>query len=128
MPAYTLPTASRVSGPASGWQTGGVRALAIVHQSDAGPGGFAETLAAGDVELDTWLVAVRDRPPMPITAYDAVLVLGGAMHPDEDDRHPWLRPEKRVLAELLDREVPTLAVCLGAQLLAAAAGATPRRA
>jgi GMP synthase (glutamine-hydrolysing) len=105
-----------------------VRALAIVHQLDAGPGVFAEALQAGGVDLETWLVPERDRAPGDPAGYDAVLVLGGAMHADHEDRHPWLRAEKRLLAELLDREVPTLAVCLGAQLLAEAAGAPARRA
>jgi GMP synthase (glutamine-hydrolysing) len=105
-----------------------VRALAIVNQRDAGPGVFAEALQAGGVDLETWLVPERDRPAGDVAGYDAVLVLGGAMHVDHEDRHPWLRAEKQLLAELLDREVPTLAVCLGAQLLAEAAGAAPRRA
>jgi len=50
------------------------------------------------------------------------------MHADAEDRHPWLRAEKALLAELLDRGVPLLGVCLGAQLLAEAAGAPARRA
>ena len=50
------------------------------------------------------------------------------MHADQEDLHPWLRGEKQQLAALLERRVPLLAVCLGAQLLADAAGAMPRRA
>jgi GMP synthase (glutamine-hydrolysing) len=41
---------------------------------------------------------------------------------------PWLADEKALLAELLARGVPLLGVCLGAQLLAEAAGAPARRA
>jgi GMP synthase-like glutamine amidotransferase len=37
-------------------------------------------------------------------------------------------PEKELLAELLDRDVPLLGACLGAQLVGSAAGARPRRA
>jgi GMP synthase (glutamine-hydrolysing) len=54
---------------------------------------------------------------------DAVIVFGGAMHPDEDERHGWLTTELRWLEGLLDRGTPLLGVCLGSQLVARAAGA-----
>jgi GMP synthase-like glutamine amidotransferase len=56
------------------------------------------------------------------------MTFGGAMHPDQDEEHPWLAEEKALLADLLDRRVPLLGVCLGAELLAEAAGAPARRA
>jgi GMP synthase-like glutamine amidotransferase len=52
-----------------------------------------------------------------------VLVLGGAMHVDQEAQHPWLRVELDVLRRLLDARTPVLGVCLGAQLLAQATGA-----
>jgi GMP synthase (glutamine-hydrolysing) len=105
-----------------------VRALAIVHQRDAGPGVFAEAAAEQGVELDTWLIAEQLDPPGDPSGYDAVLTFGGAMHVDQGDRHPWIAPEKRLLAELHERGTPLLGVCLGAQLLSAAAGGSPGRA
>ena len=105
-----------------------MRLLAIVHQRDAGPGVFEEALRDGGAALDTWLPAEVQEPPAPAAGYDAVLVFGGAMHVDHEQRHPWLRPEKALLRDLLEREVPILAVCLGAQLLAEAAGAAVGRA
>jgi len=106
-----------------------MRVLAIVHQRDAGPGVFGDAIRSrGGVELDSWLRAEIDSPPADPAGYDAVLTFGGAMHVDHEERHPWLREEKELLAQLLDRGVPLLGVCLGAQLLAEAAGATPRRA
>ena len=104
-----------------------MRALAIVHQADAGPGVFAEALARRGVELDEWLIADGPAPAEP-AAYDAVLILGGAMHPDHEPEHPWLRTEKAILADLIERRVPLLGMCLGSQLVAEAAGARPRRA
>jgi GMP synthase (glutamine-hydrolysing) len=105
-----------------------LRALAIVHQQDAGPGVFLDVFAARGVELDTWPIAADGEPPGDPFRYDAVLTFGGAMHLDQADRHPWLASEQSLLASLLVRGVPLLGVCLGAQLLAAAAGAPVRRA
>jgi GMP synthase-like glutamine amidotransferase len=104
-----------------------MRALAIVHQPDAGPGVFAEALGATGVELDRWLIADAPAPAEP-SSYDAVLVLGGAMHTDQEADHPWLEQEKAILADLIERRVPLLGMCLGSQLVAEAAGTEPRRA
>jgi GMP synthase (glutamine-hydrolysing) len=105
-----------------------MRALSIVHQRDAGPGVFTDVLLAQKVHHDVWLRAEADRPPHDPHSYDAVLVFGGAMHADQEARHPWLRDEKALLADLLEEGVSLLGVCLGSQLLAEAAGAPARRA
>jgi GMP synthase (glutamine-hydrolysing) len=106
-----------------------MRALAIVHQRDAGAGVFADEMRERGVELDEWLLTKRGTgPPREIADYDAVLTFGGAMHADQEDRHPWLRFEKDFLEALLDDGMPILAVCLGCQLLAEAAGGLARRA
>jgi GMP synthase (glutamine-hydrolysing) len=105
-----------------------VRALAIVHQPDAGPGVFAEEMQVRGVELDEWMLSERGTgPPREIAEYNAVLTFGGAMHADQEDRHPWLRFEKDFLAAMLDDGMPILAACLGCQLLAEAAGGVARR-
>src|SRR4051812_20267703 len=105
-----------------------MRVLAIGHQRDAGPGVFAEAVADAGDELDLWWVAERDQPPRRIAEYAAVMSFGGAMHVDQEAAHPWVAPEKALLAELLELEKPLLGVCLGAQLLSEAAGGRPRRA
>jgi GMP synthase (glutamine-hydrolysing) len=106
-----------------------MRALAIVHQTDAGPGVFADEMAERGVELDEWLLSERGTgPPLEIADYDAVLTFGGAMHADQEGRHPWLHFEKDFLAAMIDDRMPVLAVCLGSQLLAEAAGGSARRA
>lgn len=105
-----------------------VRVLAIVHQRDAGPGVFAEATGDSGDQLDEWTLAERSQPPADPFSYDAVLVLGGAMNADEEERHGWIAEEKALLRELLAREVPLLGLCLGGQLVAEAAGAEARRA
>jgi GMP synthase-like glutamine amidotransferase len=105
-----------------------MRALAIVHQRDAGPGVFADAFGAEGVELDYWHLPEADRPPAPVGDYGAVMTFGGAMHADQEAEHAWIAPETALLAELLESGTPLLGVCLGSQLLAAAAGGEARRA
>ena len=98
-----------------------MRVLSIVHQRDAGSGVFAHAVAERGDELIEWVPSER-RPPG--DGFDAVLVFGGAMN--VDDHHQWLRGEKELLRSALDGGTPTLGVCLGAQLLAEAAGGSAR--
>jgi GMP synthase-like glutamine amidotransferase len=105
-----------------------VKLLSIAHQADAGPGVFAEEIAARGHELDSWLVPEQAEPPSDAAGYDAAMVFGGSMNVDQEDKHLWLRPEKETIAALLELETPLLGVCLGTQLLAEAAGGSAARA
>lgn len=100
-----------------------MKVLSIVHGSEARTELFSPVVELRGHDVEEWSFAWDAPPPRPIDAYDAVMVFGGAMHADQDDRHPWLRDETLLLQELLDRRVPVLGVCLGAQLVARAAHA-----
>jgi GMP synthase (glutamine-hydrolysing) len=102
-----------------------VRILALTHGDNVGPGVFEDALRAAGHELVERNVA---RVGAPDEGADAAIVLGGAMHPDQEDRHPWLAPELRYLEQELERGMPMLGVCLGSQLIARAAGARVFRA
>ena len=54
---------------------------------------------------------------------ELVVILGGSMSVADVDQHPFLQHELAFLGERLALERPCLGICLGAQLLAAAAGA-----
>jgi GMP synthase (glutamine-hydrolysing) len=103
-----------------------VRVLNVVHELDAPAGVFGEAVEAAGHELVGWLPP--QSPPPSLDEIGAAMVFGGSMNVDEEQAHPWLAPEKRLLRELLDRRLPTLGVCLGSQLLAEVAGTQPRRA
>ncbi len=105
-----------------------MRVLAISHERDAGPGVFAEAVRDAGAELDVWHRVETDDLPGARDAYGAVITFGGAMHVDQADAHPWITEELAFLAELLSAGMPVLGVCLGAQLLARAAGGEVRRA
>ncbi len=55
---------------------------------------------------------------------ELVVVLGGSMSVTSVDAHPFLRDELGLLTERFANARPVLGFCLGAQLLACAAGAT----
>jgi GMP synthase (glutamine-hydrolysing) len=99
-----------------------LRVLAAVHHRNAAAGVFADPQA----ELVEWLPHEADPPSL--DGFDAALLLGAEAQVDQEDAHPWLRGEKRLVRELLDRGTPVLGVCFGSQLLAEALGAEVRRA
>ena len=103
-----------------------MRVLSVVHHLDAAAGVFEEPALAAGHELVAWLP--HESPPPALDGFDAAIVFGGEAQVDEEDAYPWLRPEKDLVAELLQREVPLLGVCLGSQLVADVAGAVVRRA
>jgi GMP synthase-like glutamine amidotransferase len=54
---------------------------------------------------------------------DFIVVLGGPMSVNDEAAFPWLHPEKEFIQDAVNRGVPLLGICLGAQLVASAMGA-----
>jgi GMP synthase (glutamine-hydrolysing) len=105
-----------------------VDVLAVIHGDRVRAGIFGDVVEERGHRLDEWSLAWETPLTQPLDSYGAVLVFGGAMHADQDDRHPWLREENLFLQRLLMLHMPVLGVCLGAQLLAKAALAPVYRA
>jgi GMP synthase (glutamine-hydrolysing) len=103
------------------------RILVLQHHPLEHPGVFAAALAAAGACREIRRLDAGEACPETIAPYDGLIVMGGPMGVWDDDAHPWLGAERRLLAEVIGAGVPALGVCLGAQLLAAAAGADVRR-
>lgn len=58
---------------------------------------------------------------------DWLVVMGGPMGVYDEEAYPWLAEEKRFIASVLERDIPVLGVCLGAQLLAEVLGGSVTR-
>ena len=106
----------------------GARVLVVEHQGNAGLGLVGARVAAGGVDLEVVGPDAGAELPASLDGFDGLIVLGGAMGPTDDDAAPWLPSTRRLLADGVARGIPTLGICLGAQLLATATGGRVRTA
>lgn len=98
-----------------------MRALHIVHQRNSPAARFVPALAAAGFEITD---VVPDEQPLPesLDGYDAVVACGGVHNTHETDRFPWISREVALMAEAIERGVPAVGLCLGAQMLCEAGG------
>lgn len=96
-------------------------AIAIRHVTFEGVGGFAAPLAAAGYRL-RYVDAVEQLTDEAEDA-DLLIVLGGPIGADADDLYPFLKPELALIERRLAAGRPMMGICLGAQLIARAAGA-----
>lgn len=60
----------------------------------------------------------RDRAPLNLEGYSGLVILGGPMNVYETERYSFLKDEERLIKEAIQKDLPTLGLCLGAQLIA----------
>ncbi|TZG25031.1 glutamine amidotransferase [Sphingomonas montanisoli] len=96
--------------------------LVIRHVPYEGVAGFRAPIEAAGYAIDRVDVTDPDFANVDFDAPDLVVMMGGPMGVYDVERHPWISCEITRLARriLLDR--PTLGVCLGSQMIAAAMG------
>jgi GMP synthase (glutamine-hydrolysing) len=99
------------------------RAIAIRHVAFEDLGALAPVLAARGYQAVYLDAGVDELDRVDLDAGDLLVVLGGPIGAYEDHVYPFLRDELRLIETALRRGVPTLGICLGAQLLARALGA-----
>ncbi len=58
-----------------------------------------------------------------LAGYQGLIVLGGPMNVDQITNYPHLKTEVELIKAAIDQQIPTLGICLGAQLIARALGA-----
>jgi GMP synthase (glutamine-hydrolysing) len=99
------------------------RWVCFQHVTHEGPGQFTELTASRGIQLDVYQVGLEDGVPRLHDA-EALLVMGGPMGVYETEKYPWLTEECARICELVQAGRLVLGICLGAQLLAHALGAT----
>lgn len=53
----------------------------------------------------------------PLNQVDLLLIMGGPMNIYEEEKYPWLKYEKRLIKEAIQKHKAVLGICLGAQLI-----------
>jgi GMP synthase-like glutamine amidotransferase len=104
------------------------RLLVVVpHETDP-LARLGDWLREAGMELDERRLGAGDELPESLDGYDGLVVLGGPQSAmDDEATSPELVPVRDLLRQALDADFPTLAVCLGAQLLADVGGGAVRK-
>ncbi|WP_432829667.1 type 1 glutamine amidotransferase [Dactylosporangium sp. CA-092794] len=106
-------------------------ALVVENDPSDPPGRLGDWLTGGGLRLEVVRPHAGDELPAELDAYAALVVLGGEQDafPDTDGERaaPWFARLDGLLRKAVRHRVPTLAICLGAQLLAHAHGGTVER-
>lgn len=99
------------------------RALIIRHVPYEGIAGFRDPVEAAGYEINRLDVSDPAFVDADLVSPDLVILMGGPMGVYEGDRYPWIAHEIERLAARLTEDRPTIGVCFGAQMIAAALGA-----
>jgi GMP synthase (glutamine-hydrolysing) len=103
------------------------RLLVVVPSDTDPPTRLGHWLRDAGLELDERRLSIGDPLPADLTGVDGLLVLGGPQSSlDADEVSPELVGVRHLLAQAVAADVPTLAICLGAQLLAQVGGGSTR--
>lgn len=106
--------------------TASARVLVVEHEESVDIALIGDRLAAAGLATETVGPDRALAVPVHLDGFDGLVVLGGRMDPDDDTGAPWLPAVRDLLRQSVRLQLPTLGVCLGAQLLAMAAGGRAR--
>lgn len=95
----------------------------IQHVPFEGPGSLAPLAAERGLTLEPVAVYAGEALP-PVGEIAGLIVMGGPMGVYEAEEYPILHAEMGLMRQAVERNMPVLGICLGAQLLAQATGGT----
>lgn len=98
-------------------------ALIIRHVPYEGVAGFLPPIEAAGYEVERIDVCDPQFASRDLVGPDLLIMMGGPMSLYDSAQHPWIPCQLRRLERRLAADRPTLGVCLGAQMIAAALGA-----
>lgn len=99
------------------------RALIVRHVPDEGIAGFRQPIEQAGYVIDRIEATDPTFASVDLVEPDLVVIMGGPMGVYEREAFPWIGREIERIAHRLARDRPTLGVCLGSQMMAAALGA-----
>jgi GMP synthase-like glutamine amidotransferase len=103
------------------------RVLVVVPSETDPPARLGEWLRDAGLDLDERHQGLGDALPETLDGFDGLVVLGGPQSAmDDAAASPGLAGVRELLRQALAADLPTLAICLGAQLLAEVGGGKVR--
>lgn len=96
--------------------------LIFKHVPFEGPGTFREELDRRGLKFRE-INLYEGGAPKDLDGCGGLIIMGGPMNVYEEDGYPFLKDEDRLIKEAYSKKLPMIGVCLGAQLMAKAAGA-----
>lgn len=99
------------------------RAIAIRHVAFEDLGSLAPILQQQGYTVTYLEAGVDSLTEINSLAPELLIILGGSIGAYEEHNYPFLVEELRLLEHRLEADLPTLGICLGAQLMARALGA-----
>ena len=99
------------------------RLLVLQHLEIEGPGLFKQFAEERDLKIE--IIRLDKKAYLPKTKKgDLILIMGGPMGVKDigSDKYSWLKLERDFIRKELEKKRPIIGVCLGAQLIASAAG------
>ena len=100
-----------------------MKCIVLRHLAFEDLGIFAEVLIDQGFEVCYLEAGQHDLTGQNLDRADLLVVLGGPIGVYEASDYPWLRQEIEIVERRLRQDLPTLGICLGAQIMAAALGA-----
>src|SRR4029079_11684514 len=99
-----------------------MRALVLQHIACEPPGVYEDVLVERGIGIDR--VELDEGELLPDwRSYELIVAMGGPMSVNDEQEHPWLVDEKRLIREAVAAGVGYWGACLGVQLLASSLGA-----
>lgn len=100
------------------------KALALNHLAFEDLGSLGTELTRVGYTIDTIDACTADLRAIDPLEPDLLVILGGPIGVYEHETYPFLHAEMDLLRSRLAKKLPTIGICLGAQLIAAALGAS----
>lgn len=99
-----------------------MKAAILQHEKSVTAGSTIDWLQSR--QIDFQIFPLFENTTLPHSAeFDFLVICGGTMNVDQENIHPWLIHEKKMIKDWIHEKKPIVGLCLGSQLIAEVLGA-----